>query len=225
MIKIDSIRDFIKNNLVGEGLEIGASHCPLPYNSATTHITYQDRLNLEDRKAEVALYDKNVDVNTLINPDVVSDAECVPFMDSSFDFVCNSHLFEHLKNPVKALLEWIRVTKCGGYIYMIVPDKRYTFDKHRDITNYFHMLRDYTRDVQEICLSHYLDNAGIEEELDVDKKVFDEYIKQTNIHVHTFTDESLKELLEAVKQFRDYFDIIDMIREDMNIAVLLQVRC
>ncbi len=51
---------------------------------------------------------------------VVGDIYSLPFEDNEFDTVYSSHVFEHLENPEKALLESIRVAK--KRIIHIVPD-------------------------------------------------------------------------------------------------------
>lgn len=47
------------------------------------------------------------------------------FKDDTFDFVYASHILEHLKDPLKAVEEWLRVVKKGGYVIIITPDKRF----------------------------------------------------------------------------------------------------
>ena len=215
MIITNDWRNFVKNNLSGIGLEIGALHAPFPTNNRTV-MTYQDRLTQADLKIEIGKNNKDVDINKIICNGIVSDAEVVPFPDGTFDFVCTSHVFEHLKNPVKALYEWIRVIKEGGHIFMVVPDKRYTFDKDRDLTYLSHIDYDYEHDVKEVELEHYEDFYTKVHK--VDKKLaMDGYKRQDNIHVHTFTEDSLIELLSHYP-----FKIEHFIREGMNICVLIK---
>jgi len=45
--------------------------------------------------------------------------------DNTFDFVYSSHLLEHMQYLDKALLNWYRITKEGGYLIIFVP--------HRDL--------------------------------------------------------------------------------------------
>jgi SAM-dependent methyltransferase len=77
--------------------------------------------------------------------------------NSEFDFVCSSHVLEHLANPIKALKEWLRVTKRGGIIYCGVPDKRFTFDHTRRRTPLGHLIKDYRLDIGPYDSTHLCD--------------------------------------------------------------------
>lgn len=66
---------------------------------------------------------------TFLKVDVVADASHLPFTDKSYDFVINSHVLEHLHNPIAAVKEWERVAK--KYIFIIVPRKDMTFDREK----------------------------------------------------------------------------------------------
>jgi len=59
-------------------------------------------------------YDINVEV---------ADAHQLSFDDNRFDLSCSRRVFQHLKEPDKALKEMIRVTKPGGRILLIEPDR------------------------------------------------------------------------------------------------------
>lgn len=53
------------------------------------------------------------------------DGRTLPFNDNSQDYVYNSHCLEHILDYKKAIQEWHRVTKTGGFIIIVVP--------HRDL--------------------------------------------------------------------------------------------
>lgn len=85
----------------------------------------------------------------------VTDATNLFFAaDETLDFVCSSHLLEHLANPLKAIVEWKRAIKEGGIIYVGLPDKRYTFDHKRDRTPLSHLIDDFEKDVDQADKNH-----------------------------------------------------------------------
>jgi SAM-dependent methyltransferase len=43
--------------------------------------------------------------------------------DASFDFLYSSHCLEHLRDPVEALNNWVRIVKPGGHLVVQVPDE------------------------------------------------------------------------------------------------------
>lgn len=49
------------------------------------------------------------------------DGVTLPFEDNSQDYVYSSHCLEHIPIYAKALSEWHRVVKVGGFIVIVVP--------------------------------------------------------------------------------------------------------
>lgn len=47
------------------------------------------------------------------------------FTDNSLDYLFSSHCLEHFHEPEKALKEWTRVIREGGYLVLILPHKNY----------------------------------------------------------------------------------------------------
>ncbi len=91
-------------------------------------------------------------------PNYLTHASNLDFArDGEFDFVCSSHVLEHLANPVLALKEWMRVLRVSGVVYCAVPDKRFTFDHKRKRTTIQHLVKDYEKDVGLQDLSHLYD--------------------------------------------------------------------
>lgn len=109
-----------------QGIEIGGSaHNPFGLNTKNVDITDEETVF---KKEELKLCGEMLPV------DIVANGDSLPLEDESIDFVISSHVLEHFYNPIKALKEWYRVIKKGGYIFMIVPHKERTFDKEKPRT-------------------------------------------------------------------------------------------
>ncbi|MGH7391729.1 MAG: methyltransferase domain-containing protein [Candidatus Rokuibacteriota bacterium] len=55
--------------------------------------------------------------------DIWASGDNIPVRARSQDFVISSHVVEHLPDLVGAFVEWDRVVRDGGHVYMIVPVK------------------------------------------------------------------------------------------------------
>lgn len=103
-----------------EGLEIGpASHNPFGLKTRNVGLTAdRDSVDYEFYKQS------QVEMCGSFAPiDIAADAAQIPVDESSTDFVLHSHVWEHLPNPLLALVEWVRITRPGGYIFAIVPKR------------------------------------------------------------------------------------------------------
>lgn len=129
--------------LAGEGLEIGALDRPQAVPGAT-RVRYVDVYTSEQG---AALYTESVDGGRAVHVDIVARAEqlaAVP--DQSQDFLIASHVLEHIKDPIQALVEWRRILRAGGHLLLVLPDKRETFDRDRERTPLDHVIADFRQD-------------------------------------------------------------------------------
>ena len=150
--------------------------------------------------------------------DYFGHACALPFHDHSLDYVLASHVLEHVANPVAALAEWYRVVRPGGIIYLIVPDRRATWEHRRERTTVDHMLDDFVRGTTAVDATHIeefvfqadwsLFSPGTPAE-DVPAKQAElartfhwavEHGQEINIHFHTFEPSNLRELLEQLQR-------------------------
>jgi SAM-dependent methyltransferase len=107
---------------VGSGLEIGGSaHNPFGLNTKNVDVT--DDLFTVYKLAEIHACGEALPV------DIVASGDKLPVEDQSVDFVVSSHVLEHFYDPIEALLEWYRVIRVGGIIFMIIPHMARTFDR------------------------------------------------------------------------------------------------
>jgi ubiquinone/menaquinone biosynthesis C-methylase UbiE len=96
------------------GIEIGGS-AHNPFGLDTINVDYTDDMETIFKREEYNLCGEKMAV------DVVANGDELPFDDESYDFVISSHVIEHFYNPIKAIKEWLRVIRPGGYILFICP--------------------------------------------------------------------------------------------------------
>ena len=122
----------------GRGLEIGGSaHNPFGLNALNVDMT--DSPETVFKREEIRLCGRSLPV------DIVAGGDAIPRPNESQDFVVSSHVLEHFPNPIKALLEWDRLLRPGGVIFMIVPHKDRTFDRENARTPLQHLIDDYVK--------------------------------------------------------------------------------
>lgn len=144
---------------VGKGLEIGGS-AHNPFGLDTLNVDYTGSLDTSFKQDEIRL------CGTARKVDVVANGDEIPLSDGSQDFIVSSHVFEHFPNPIKALIEWDRLLRPGGVIFMIVPHKQRTFDKDRERTNLPHLIEDYkNKETENIETAHGHQHVWITEDI------------------------------------------------------------
>lgn len=90
-----------------------------------------------------------------IGKTIIADATNLHNIDSeTYDFVLSSNNLEHIANPIKAVLEWKRILKKEGLLVIAVPDRAFTFDHNRKVTDMLHLISDFEKDITEEDLNH-----------------------------------------------------------------------
>lgn len=110
------------------GLEIGGS-AHNPFGLKTLNIDYTDSPFTFFKQTEISL------CGTYLKVDLVAPGDRLPFKDNTWDFVVSSHVIQYFYDPIRALKEWLRVVKPGGYVFIIAPHKERTFEWNKPRTS------------------------------------------------------------------------------------------
>lgn len=195
-------------HLKGLGLEIGALHFALPLPPGARAI-YLDRASRDDNIRRYT----DVNPKDIVRTDIVSDGfrlACIA--PESLDFLVANHVLEHTSNTLGALNIWAGKIRPGGCLFITIPLAAMCFDRGRPITSLEHFTedqrlvdsgdqtgfrnrnRDHYRDW--VCISErnlespQLDPSAVEARIEGLAK------ELVEIHFHTFSFESFRELLE-----------------------------
>jgi SAM-dependent methyltransferase len=190
--------------LLGSGIEIGALQNPLSLRP-DTHVRYADRLNLAQARAH---YPELKD-HLLVDPIVICEADKLsPIADGSIDFVIANHVLEHMRDPLGAIREWLRVVRPGGHIYVAIPEHTNPLDRLRSVTPFDHLIADFEKRAnrKKFDREHYREwIASTRADLSAAERTKAELqliSKGYAIHFHTFTAEIYSRLLqEAARRF------------------------
>jgi 2-polyprenyl-3-methyl-5-hydroxy-6-metoxy-1,4-benzoquinol methylase len=63
----------------------------------------------------------------------------------TYDWIAAAHLIEHIADPISWLREIAGKLHAGGTLFLVIPDKQYTFDYFRAQTTLSQLLYNYRR--------------------------------------------------------------------------------
>ncbi|MBK8944989.1 MAG: methyltransferase domain-containing protein [Ignavibacteriae bacterium] len=183
--------------LNGRGIEIGAFHAPVPLKEGCS-ADYVDKVDIDTLKRWMP----ETKEQYCIYPTVIEDGEKLSSLPSnSYDFLIANHMLEHTENVFRTIENHIRVVKENGFIFYALPDKRYTFDKDRELTPYEHLKFEYYNGPEKHRIEHYKEFGRIVSKV-TDEALLELYVKNhldenRDIHFHvwqynTFLDQILK---------------------------------
>ena len=226
----------IKENLAlahleGRGIEFGALHNPLLVDGSRAKTLFADRLS---KSEALHLFPELGEIaDSIVEPEFIVDFnDCnalISLASEEFDFLIANHFIEHLVNPIQFLEGCSQILQPGGILFLTVPDKDETFDRHRKLTTNKHLWRDYQRGESTISKAHLKDFLRNKEVVDTPhpevvkyftnhglslgyyngnrlplnpikrKRLFD-FHRERSIHVHVWNRPSFDEFLDWVNR-------------------------
>jgi SAM-dependent methyltransferase len=115
-----------------------------------------DNINLYDLNDSYQ-FTKNSENNKIYN----NTYNYISEIKKKYDIIINSHLIEHMANPIKILNEYKTILKNESYILSFVPNKMVFWDSIRETTTFNHILDDFKNDVGEDDPTHIEENLSV----------------------------------------------------------------
>lgn len=186
---MEQARALFYSKLKGRGVEFGAAAWPSPIP-----------LNCSVQYADIFSDDEGCKASMNANEYVIISyhadlCDMNAIEDDSLDFIIHNHVFEHAKQPTVALEECYKKLKKGGRLMFIVPNKKYTFDKHRKTTSLLHMILDYYFPSKYRDLIHIIEvnfSSGLNKAVCRSFQEIKSFLKgkRQDLHWHTYTEKS-----------------------------------
>ena len=119
----------------GRGLEIGALARPAELDAQVIYADVCDAATMT-QVLHGLRGGPYYDCSKLVEPSIILRPPhfFIPIDNDLLDFVYSSHVLEHAPNPVAALYDQMRVVRTDGTVYLIVPNRRRTYDHRRPAT-------------------------------------------------------------------------------------------
>ncbi len=86
-----------------------------------------------------------------------------------FDLIVASHVFEHFSNPVQWLLDLKSLLTPDGQVFLVLPDRRFTFDLLRRDTALSDWIGWYLREVDKPTAEQIFDHFAYVAHVDCDR--------------------------------------------------------
>jgi len=202
-----------KHYIKGYGLEIGALHYPLPLPQGAL----SKKIDLVSREENIAKFPE-LNASEIVITDIIDDGFILSTIpDESHDFLIANHVLEHAPNPFQVLINWARVLKSNGTIFLTVPNQENCFDNGRVLTTLQHFIDDYDlynehnqERINERNKAHLIEWLTISEPnifrerdtnyeppspSEIKKRIDESDLEDLDIHFHTFSIDSFENLV------------------------------
>lgn len=200
-----------KTYLEGDGIEIGALNFPLK-TSVKCNTKYVDII---DKKTQLSIFPELKETE-IVDVDIIENGEHLKsFSSDSQDYIIANHFLEHCQNPIGTIERFLSVLKPNGVIFMAIPDKRYTFDLNREVTQIDHLVKDYRIGPEWSEDMHYRDfvkntiwGTNCNSDEDITNVVNNLKAKKFSIHYHVWRHQDLIDFFIYLKnQLKFPFEI------------------
>jgi len=221
--KIKNRRDFVTSvDSKGKMLEIGPLDNPqLDYQSPDY---YSIDVFTKQQLINNYINDPNVNIEKIIDPSYIIVNNDYSPIKEKFNCIFSSHNIEHMPCVVTFLNNLHGLLNDDGYIYLIIPDKRYCFDHFKKETDIYDVLQafyeknsrprftDVLKMVSQIthnnCIDHWNKKHGM---IDIKTDVINGYpgiLEQYNTgryidaHVSFFTPQNFIEIIDILNELK-----------------------
>lgn len=206
-------------DLTGIGLEVGPLCFPKvpPEHPGIHYADWASREELQKKYAD----DPVVKAENIVPIHFVIGSRTFPEAvgDKKFDYVILSHVIEHFPDMIGRLAEIASILTPKGVISLVVPDKRYTFDRLRPLTRLAEVIEAHVLGRKEPGVAQIFEHAWLWHEVDA---VTAWHSPETLPQTATNDPAWALTLARTAAASHDYIDVHCGVFTDLSFLVLLQ---
>ncbi len=199
------MREIMLSGLQGQGIEFGAGAAPLPL-PLSCRVSYADFFTIDQLRELSYEGQEKLD---LVVPERIATLEGLEGIGpASLDFIAASHVIEHTRDPIGALIRGAATLRPGGSIALVVPDKERTFDRARPVTPLEHLVADYrdpSRERDQADFREFYRLAFPQPEAVFDQVWRQKWAERFPIHYHCWTYASFGEMVAWIQREHGVF--------------------
>lgn len=212
--------------LAGQGIELGPEANPLVVTTNKVSIEYVDRLRPEETAKIYA-----IPLEHIVRPDYFAEADKLSiFGDGRFDFVIANHLLEHMVDPIGAIVEWLRVLKDNGTLFLTVPNYRCNeYDFSRKPVTIRHLIDDYRALHADRKTEHWKEFIELVEGINPGEPAFLERLNlfeniDFRIHMHVFDNQLVVDIFKFLSSIGESIMLLDTFSFKYGFEILFVVK-
>lgn len=191
----------------GLGMEIGPSHNPIAPKREGFNVHIVDHASREELRQKYAAHPIALDV--IEEVDFVWKGQTYLELTGTpkrYDWIIASHLIEHTPDLIDFLANCDAVLKDDGVLCLVIPDKRYCFDRFRPITGLSRVIDAHLSGSKihsvGITAEYFMNVVRKDHELSWEAGAPGDYVFEHSAHL-------AKEMIREVRENGTYLDIHD----------------
>lgn len=208
LTSMEEARESVVSCAKGRGVEFGAAANPMPVPLGS-EVRYADLFATPVLEEE--LYDEHGSFEYVPLDLQTSFDTMHGIMSGSLDFIIASHVIEHVRDPIGAILLSMEKLKSSGKLILVVPKMERTLDANRALTSLEHLALDHTDPSRERDALHVIEFHAYAKPDDL-KNVYEKAIHSIHddyhsMHYHVWNEKNFKQMLKFVSKSSKGFRI------------------